>query len=921
MRTILITLLCLLSCCMMQAQSSPFTENFDTGLPSSAPGSETDATLASGIWKLKGVYGKTDNGSMRATMASGGYLITPPINKPTSVSFAHRGSGNGKVLVVEKSVDNGVSWSAIGQATVSSSSTYGTSILSAGEAGTNQVLIRFTCNSSTIYLDNVKIEQSNLTEEPTVCGSITASQVSGIGMRIDISPGNGTDRLLVYRKGSAVSFIPEDGVTYTNLPKNEGDQVIAYFGNGGHADISGLEAGETYYFSLFESAGDKDAINYLTSSVATCIQRTLEIPSISVSTPVISFGAVKTGTTNKRLFQVSAKYLEESAGNIVLSAAAPFALSVDNAIYSPTLELPYSANGLSATEIYVRFEPEALISYRETLSLQCGNTTAQITLQGEGSDTDAKVYYISPSGNDTNEGSFDSPWYNLQRAVNVAVAGDTIICRGGIYYPNLKKDGTKTTIRLTASGEAGKRITIRNFPDEFPVFNFRDQPKKQSVRGVQLDGDYWHIRGCHFTEAGDNGIKVEGNHNIIEKCTFSYNDDTGLQLGFGHNFSDSGFGSSNDGSHCAYNDIIDCDSYLNCDSDNFGSDADGFACKMHNGKENRFIRCRAWDNADDAWDLYETDYPVYLIECWAWGSGRAELFGWVQAFGSFQGNGNGIKLGGNGTGGSSKGKHEAWNCVAFNCNKTGSVKGFDQNSHNGGVKLVNCLAFGSGYDFMFEKSSTDCEYYNNVCFGKIEIKSGATESNNAMLSTSDKAWTNVIRGFSESDYISLSEEDAKAPRGADGSMPQRFARLKKGSVLVNQGLDLKTPMYEEFPFLWQPIYGGARDLGPYELEDGVTGIEGQILLMQESALSLSVYPNPIRSNGQVAFSIKERGNVSVDISTLQGVPVRRIIEMNAESNVKYTLPFNVSGIERGIYLLTISANGNRKSVKMSIGRE
>ena len=92
--------------------------------------------------------------------------------------------------------------------------------------------------------------------------------------------------------------------------------------------------------------------------------------------------------------------------------------------------------------------------------------------------------------------------------------------------------------------------------------------------------------------------------------------------------------------------------------DNFGSDADGFACKMHNGIGNRFIRCRAWDNADDAWDLYETDFAVKLIECWAWGSGRADLFKWVQASGSFQGNGNGIKLGGNGTGGSSKGIHE-----------------------------------------------------------------------------------------------------------------------------------------------------------------------------------------------------------------------------------------------------------------------
>ena len=54
--------------------------------------------------------------------------------------------------------------------------------------------------------------------------------------------------------------------------------------------------------------------------------------------------------------------------------------------------------------------------------------------------------------------------------------------------------------------------------------------------------------------------------------------------------------------------------------------------EMHNGKGNRFIRCRAWRNGDDAWDLYETDYSVTLIECWAWQSGKAEDHTWVYDY-------------------------------------------------------------------------------------------------------------------------------------------------------------------------------------------------------------------------------------------------------------------------------------------------
>ena len=691
-------------------------EDFESGMPSSAPSSETMVTLSSGEWKVKGVYAKKDNGSTRATMSAGGYLITPPLCQPGSISQKHRGSGNGKVLLVEKSVDGGNNWTQLGTATVSSASNYGTGSWNASSAEDDtEVLIRFTCQSATIYIDDV---------------SIALNSVSG-GNNDDY-PGNPD---------------PQDTIVW----------------NGPH-------------------------------SVEHCI-------------------------------------------------------------------------------------------------------------------------YVAPWGNDKGDGSWENPLYNLQLAIDKAEAGDSIYVRGGTYYPTYQKDGSKTTIRIEKSGTADARYTIKTFPGEFPVLNFKDQPKKESVRGILLTGNYWHIYGLHITQAGDNGIKLEGSHNIIERCTFSYNDDTGLQLGFGHNFKESvgGLASSNDGSWCAYNDIIDCDSYLNCDADNFGSDADGFACKMHNGIGNRFIRCRAWDNADDAWDLYETDYAVKLIECWAWGSGRANLFDWVNASGSFQGNGNGIKLGGNGTGGSSKGIHEAWRCVAFNCNKTGSVKGFDENSHKGGVKLVNCLAFGCGYDFMFEDADAqNFEFYNNVCFGNIEIGSGgAKNDHNAMNSTSKKAWTNnIVRGFSESDYVSLTEEDAKAPRAADGSMPTRFARLKRGSVLIDMGLDLTSEMMSDYPFTFQPIEGAARDLGPYEFyEPKESGM--QMLLTRSENLSIRI------SEGNVVFTSADDAPLRVDIFAPQGSCVGTLARMHATKGAEYSFPLP-KGLQHGVYVLRVEQSGQHRVVKVAM---
>lgn len=553
------------------------------------------------------------------------------------------------------------------------------------------------------------------------------------------------------------------------------------------------------------------------------------------------------------------------------------------------------------------------------------------------------TYYISPVGNDnTGNGSFEQPWYNLGKALTVAQAGDVIYCRGGRYLMSWRGSDSKLTLRLSQSGTADAPIVISAYENEAPIFDFEQQlldcnrdKSKVGDRGMLITGDYWILFGLHLMHAADNSIKLEGSHNRIERCEFSYNLDTGIQLGFGHKFSDSFPGiSKNDGSYCAYNDIVDCDSHHNCDYDaNYGSDADGFACKMHNGKGNRFIRCRAWRNSDDAWDLFETDFDVILAECWAWESGNAGDHLWVKEYfdgsASFSGNGNGIKLGGNGNGGSSQGIHYAYRCVAFGCDISSSVKGFDCNSHKGGHVLIGCLAFDNSYDYMFESGGSDANtyYYNNVCFGRQEISVGTDDYNALGTAHSKLAWTNhLVTNFSRSDYVSLTEEDAMAPRRGDGSMPSRFARLIPGSTLVDAGCDVPstvTPnlalLENDFPFLAVNVSGYARDLGPYELQqesDSATSIP-QVIVNPDKNGSIDVIAGNSATERIIRFSVPaDAASAEISVWDLSGRQVSHIGLSHISSGAEYYQPIEMPA-GSGLYVVRLTAGSYSVSTKIS----
>ena len=70
---------------------------------------------------------------------------------------------------------------------------------------------------------------------------------------------------------------------------------------------------------------------------------------------------------------------------------------------------------------------------------------------------DAAVYYVSPNGDDLDEGSINSPLKTIQKAADIMVAGDVCYIRAGIY---------RETVKPKNSGAPGSPITFLPYNNE-----------------------------------------------------------------------------------------------------------------------------------------------------------------------------------------------------------------------------------------------------------------------------------------------------------------------------------------------------------------------------------------------------------------------------------------------------------------------
>jgi len=369
-------------------------------------------------------------------------------------------------------------------------------------------------------------------------------------------------------------------------------------------------------------------------------------------------------------------------------------------------------------------------------------------------------HHLDPSGNDSNSGSKQSPWFTLTHASNAAEPGDTIVVGDGTYnYGDNRQD-------LVTDGTEGNRITVRAADGARPQLVWSGDNtgwRTPTNEGLYINSDYWIIDGLTFRNSDTWGLHIHRAEHITVRNCAAY-DCAGPGMGMAHGG--------------------DYFRFENCTAHHTGvqgtqseDDGDGFICNSSGRLLNEavFDRCTAYANTDDGIDALDSRGATIRF-CRAWDNGRSGS--------STDGAGQGIKTGG---GQNDSGNHLIHNCLAWNNESDGIA---DNLAHRGN-RFYNCTAWNNGaVDFRFNDQNLRSGEQHVVRNCLIYEDDGGQ----AVVRTADDTSNSWNLGITDPQFRSTDEADK-----------ENFLHLSDGSPCIDAGTDVGLD-----------YYGTAPDLGGIE---------------------------------------------------------------------------------------------------------
>ena len=141
------------------------------------------------------------------------------------------------------------------------------------------------------------------------------------------------------------------------------------------------------------------------------------------------------------------------------------------------------------------------------------------------------VYYVAPTGSDTNPGTEGQPWRTIQKAADTLVSGDTVYIKAGTY---------KERVVPQNSGSADNYIVYAASPGDTVIIDGADLNVPEWAGLFDITNKaYIKVAGLKITNTGPNphnpGILVDqSNHIIVENNYISNTTDSGIGVWSSH---------------------------------------------------------------------------------------------------------------------------------------------------------------------------------------------------------------------------------------------------------------------------------------------------------------------------------------------------------------------------------------------------
>ena len=356
-----------------QIGTGNYTVYRDTGSTVSITGLTPAITYFVNVYELNGSGGNENYLTTSPATASRTTLNAEPTVQSSGVSFSAYSTssitlncvkGNGTQRIIVARADSAITTDPIDNYTYSANNVFGSgSAISTGAfvvyKDTGSTITITGLSAGTTYYFNVYefngtaglenylasnpatgTKKTTATEPTIQASNIVFSYVTSTSMTISCTKGNGAQRVIIVHAGSAVNTDPADNTTYAaNTGLGSGSTLgagnyIVYKDTGSSVTVTGLSAGTTYYYKVYEFNGSTGIENYLTTSPAagagttTANEPTVQASNVSFATITASSFIINCtkGNGAQRIFVVrsGSAVTTDPIDNITYSASSTF---------------------------------------------------------------------------------------------------------------------------------------------------------------------------------------------------------------------------------------------------------------------------------------------------------------------------------------------------------------------------------------------------------------------------------------------------------------------------------------------------------------------------------------------------------------------------------------------------------------------